>query len=207
MRRGLLILWLVMFLAALMMPATLAADAPRFPQNATEWKAMTAAEQTAVMRYLEGKLRQMEADGMAFTTEVSDSSTSVIEPAQLTDSTADIDTLAPVSVWRNCYVQWTTFPGEGDWVRGGGITDSSAVIDRIYASRPNLKGQFLRDGLLKANWFNEKLPGDHAENWTGQHWTFWWETSNWVTKGWHGAYNNGSWLLGPDNHCYASKTL
>lgn len=92
-------------------------------------------------------------------------------------------------------------------MQGGGITDASASIDRIYASRLTVKGQFLRDGTLKANWYNEKLPGSHAENWSSQHWAFWWETANWVTKGWHGAYDNGVWLLGPDNYCYASKTL
>lgn len=182
-------------------------DRPRFPESEAEWTSMTAAEKAAVMDYLGAKLDQMLAEGTAFTDEISDSSIILVTPALLSGRTEMANSLAAVTVWRNCYVRWTTFPGEGDWVQGGGITDASATITGIYAGKATKKGQFLRDGVLQANWYNERWPGDHAENWSSSTWTFWWETSNWVTKGWHGAYNNGTWLLGPDNYCYVSKTL
>jgi hypothetical protein len=179
-----------------------AAESPRMPGSAAEWAGMSSAQQARVMAYLDAELGARLADGTA---EIREVRTTATFDVPLTRS--DSDSVTTVSVTRSCMVQWITFPGEGDWVRGGGWTDASDYIDRIYASRVGKQGQFLRDGTLKANWYEDAYNAAHAENWTGYHWAFFWEYVHWVTKGWHGAQDNSTWLLGPDNYCMAEAWL
>ncbi len=196
-----------MLVAALAVPtASLAAESPRIPQSEAEWAAMSSTQKAEVMAYLRQQLEISLADGTAEIHEVASTVTEVLTvPAS---GAADgPDSVQSISVTYNCYVRWTTIPGSGDWVQGGGYTDASATITEIYASRLAKKGQFLRDGTLKYNWYADYWPGSHAENWSQSDFAFWWEYVHWVTKGWHGAYNNGTWLLGPDRYCYAETWL
>jgi len=184
----------------LLLPGAAAGAPPRVPQSEAEWASMSAAEKTATMAYLESRLQTRLADGTAQVRQVSKSVT-VTTPASESSAGRSVASAAAVSVTYNCMVQWVTFPGEGDWVRGGGWTDASDYIDRIYASNLSQQGQFLRDGQLKANWYQDLYGAAHAESWTGYQWAFFWEYVHWTTKGWHGAYDNGSWLLGPNTPC------
>jgi predicted Fe-S protein YdhL (DUF1289 family) len=195
-------------LAVLIHPGgVVARDGQRVPQSQAEWAAMTTDEQAAVMAYLRNELELQLANGKAEVREVR--STITISPSPAGSSGIQTSgAIAAVTVTYSCMVQWITIPGEGDWVRGGGWTDASDYIDRIYASRSGKPGQFLRDGALKGNWYQDSYNGvSHAENWTGYDWAFWWEYVHWVTKGWHGAYDNGSWLLGPDQYCFVETWL
>ena len=196
-----------MLMAGLLGPATsIASEVPRIPQSRAEWEAMSSPQQAAVMAYLRQELESRLADGTAEIHEVSRSVTEVVTAPQ-SCAVLGFDSVTSITVTYNCYVRWTTIPGSGDWVQGGGYTDASNTITEIYASRLAKKGQFLRDGTLKYNWYAEYWPGSHAENWSQSDFAFWWEYVHWVTKGWHGAYNNGVWLLGPDRYCYAETWL
>jgi hypothetical protein len=111
-----------------------------------------------------------------------------------------------VTASYSCQVQWID-QLEGTWTRGGGWTDTSSNVYYIAASRIAKKGQFLRDGVLQGNWYQEIYGGaSHAENWSGYNWKWWYEHFNFTTKGWHGARltSGGTWLLGPDRYCTVS---
>lgn len=169
----------------------------RLPRSEAEWNAMNPAEQARVNSWLWDRFRSDLESGEAVIHETSSS------------SEAGTASAASVRVTYQCVVQWTTYPGSGDYVRGGGWTDASAIVDNMSAGiKTNFQlGQFLRDGALVANWGQSGPNRDHAEGYTGWHWTWWWESSTWTTKGWHWAYDNGVWLLGPDRYCTVSKLL
>jgi hypothetical protein len=200
-RTGAIALCATLVLLLLVPSSTAANQPPRMPQSAADWAAMSAVEQATVMAFLEDELETQLASGTAQVREVSEETTIEVP----TSPGAGAATSATITY--TCMVQWVTIPGEGDWVRGGGWTDASDYIDRIYASRQGKQGQFLREGTLKANWYQDAYGDSHAENWTGYHWAFFWEYVHWVTKGWHGAQDNSVWLLGPDRYCMAETWL
>ncbi len=183
-----------------------AAGNPPFPQSEAQWKAMSAVEQEAVMDYLRSELEQRLADGSAKFQEVSHSG-AVTYSARESGLVEGSDAVASVTASYQCYIRWTTIPGEGDWVYGGGWTAASTTVDRIYAGWAGRQGKFLRDGALKANWWRDNPNNTYAENWTNSHWAFWWETPHWVTQGWHGVYDNGRWILGPERYCFVEQWL
>lgn len=186
-------------------PGAVAADAPQFPQSQAEWDAMSPADKAGLLARQEAKLDALLASGEAEIHAVYGSSTG---PAGLspTGPTPMKFSTAAISVSRNCYVQWIVIPGEGDWVRGGGWTSASDVVDRIWAGRPGKPGKFYRDGQWKGDWYQERQPGSYAERQTDYHWAFWWEYVHWTTQGWHGAYDNGRYLMN-DSYCFAEKWM
>jgi hypothetical protein len=134
------------------------------------------------------------------------SDTAEVQTVYGTSAPADSASTISISVDRSCYVQWITFPGEGDWVRGGGWTSASATVDRIWAGRSGKPGKFFRDGELKGTWFRDAPNASYAEDQSHYHWAFWWEYVHWTTQGWHGVYNNGVYLMN-DSYCFAQKWL
>ncbi|MGH2446622.1 MAG: hypothetical protein ACRDGD_11395 [Candidatus Limnocylindria bacterium] len=175
--------------------ATAATDVPAFPDSEEEWLAMSPAEQAALMDHQRKKLDILLGSG-----------TAEVYTVYGTSAPADSASTMSISVSRNCYVQWIIIPGEGDWVRGGGWTSASDEVDHIWAGRSGKKGKFYRDGQLKGNWYQERWPGSYAERQSDYHWAFWWEYVHWTTQGWHGAYNNGQYLMN-DSYCFAEKWM
>ncbi len=171
---------------------------PRMPTSASDWATFSASEREAALAYVWNEFQASVRAG-----------TAVVHTVGRSDSGAlsgRVGSLAvTTTVDYNCPIQWTDLP-EGTWTRGGGWTDASASVYYIAASRSGMKGQFLRDGTLISNWYSEAYNGSHAENWTGYNWKWWYEHSNFVNKGWHGARatNGGTWLLGPDRYCTVS---
>lgn len=190
----------IAFLLSAVVPAA-ATESVRIPRSEAEWNAMNPAEQARVHSWLWDRFQSDLESGEAVIHETSSTSAG--------SSDAGTAAAAAVSVTYQCVVQWTTYPGSGDYVRGGGWTDASAIVDNMSAGiKTNSQwGQFLRDGAWVANWGLSGPNRDRAEAYTGWHWTWWWETSNWTTRGWHWAYDNGVWLLGPDRYCTVSKLL
>lgn len=198
MKRLLLTACLVSLLVALAPTAT-AAVKPRLPTSAADWATFSSTQQAAALDYVWNEFQSQLKAGTAVVNTVGRTETGTLSqdsgPASVT-----------VSVSYNCPIQWTDLP-EGTWTRGGGWTDTSSNVYYIAASRVGLKGQFLRDGALQGNWYNEIYGGaSHAESWSGYNWKWFYEHFNFTNKGWHGARltSGGTWLLGPDRYCTVS---
>lgn len=191
---------------ALVVPgAALASDGMSFPQSRAEWDAMSPADQTALMERQRAKLDALLASGEAQIRTVYGTTGQQVPQSPTSPTPMDFSAAA-TSVSRQCYVQWIVIPGEGDWVRGGGYTSASAEVDRIWAGRPTRPGKFYRDGEWKGDWYQQRQPGSYAERYTDYHWAFWWEYVHWTTQGWHGAYDNGVYLMN-DSYCFAQKWM
>lgn len=175
-----------------------AVSKPRMPTGAADWATFSSTERAAALDYVSRELQSQLASGSA-----------VVHTVGRSDAGVVSETLGPAAVTTtvdyNCPIQWIDLP-EGSWTRGGGWTDASSSIYYIAASRTGLQGQFLRDGSLLSNWYSEQYNSSHAENWTGYNWKWWYESFNFVNKGWHSARatSGGTWLLGPDQYCTVS---
>lgn len=190
----------IMVLLAASQPTAFAASAPRLPTSAADWATFSATERAEAMAYVRHQLDDALAAGVV--------------PNQVSSGLADasmasLEYVATISVTYLCQIQWIDV-GSGMWVRGGGWTDASYPIYTIYAGRQGLKGQFLRDGQLLANWWQQAWNNvSHAESWTGYNFKFFFEHPSYFVKGWHGAQqtSGGTWLLGPDRYCSVQITL
>jgi hypothetical protein len=179
-------------------PVSAGSVQPRLPTSVADWATFSDAEQSAALTYEWDILQKSLQDGTAKVHQVDRT-----DDGQLVQ-TDGLDALTITYDW-NCPIQWVDQIG-GAWFRGGGWTDTSQNVYYIAASRVGLKGQFLRDGVLSGNWYNEKYNDSHAESWSGYSWRWSFEYIHWVNKGWHTIrpVNGGSHLLGPDAYCTVS---
>jgi hypothetical protein len=175
-----------------------ASGQPRLPKSAADWASFSGAEQATALQYEFDILRASLRNGTADIHEIGRTGSGTL-------AQANGPSILTATYDYNCPIQWVDQVG-GAWFRGGGWTDVSQNVYYITASRSGLKGQFLRDGVLSGNWYQEVYNGSHAENWSGYSWRWSFESIHWVNKGWHTIRltNGGSYLLGPDAYCTVS---
>lgn len=189
MRRTVRLAAILLLSLSLIVPAiTSARTIPRQPRDAADWATFTAAEHQAAIAYQ----RQLLLEGLAAGTV---KTTTVMAPVT---ATATASAACGFTV-RNV--------AAGRWIAGGGWTDATDYMAIIYASKPNKQGELFRDGQLIKNWYQYLTNATHAENWTGEDFSYSFEHPTYVVKGWHGAQTfSGVWLLGPDAYCTTSYT-
>jgi hypothetical protein len=169
---------------------------PRQPRDAADWATFTPAEREAAIEYQ----RQLLLVGLRDGTIKTEYKTVQV------GSTADAPAAITASAVAVCGFR-VRYVAAGRWVAGGGYTDATDYMQIIYASKFTKQGQFLRDGQVLDNWHQSLTDATHAEDWTGENFSWGFEHPTYVVKGWHGAQTyGGTWLVGPDAYCTHSYT-
>lgn len=184
----------VALLSPLSNPSATAADLPRLPRDAADWETFTPDERKAALDYEWQRFQAALAAG-----------TARIEAILGTAGAGDSTSVSATSAWAQCGFQVSN-AGLSRYVRGGGTTTASTLMDYIYASKSTRQGQFIRDGVLKGNWYRSLTDASYVEAWTGWDHSWQWEHPRYTSNGWHGALKDSTWYLGPDAPCPYSWT-
>ena len=175
-----LVSMMVLLVRPLPSPSASAAEVPRLPRDAADWSTFTPPERKAALDY---EWQRFQAALAADTVRIETTLANVGSSGAAT---------AASGAWAQCGFQVSN-SALSRYVRGGGNTTASTLMDYIYASKSTRQGQFIRDGVLKGNWYRSLTDASFVEAWTGWDHSWQWEHPRYTSNGWHGALKGSTW--------------